>query len=74
MTVLSGQTENAGHFLQLATIAIGHRVIDFSFVGYVLRAPGSIVSVPRQACNACPGYSTDVDMVKSQHRQHLAGN
>ena len=27
MTVFSGQTENAGHFLQLATMAIGHKVI-----------------------------------------------
>ena len=27
MTVLSGQTENAGHFLQLAAMAIGHKVI-----------------------------------------------
>ena len=35
MTVFSGQTENAGHFLQLATIAIGHKVTrtSFSFVG-----------------------------------------
>ena len=27
MTVLSGQTENAGHFLQLTAMAIGHKVI-----------------------------------------------
>jgi hypothetical protein len=27
MTVLSGQTENAGHFLQLAAMAMGHKVI-----------------------------------------------
>jgi hypothetical protein len=29
MTVLRGQNENAGHFLQLAAIAIGHKVIAF---------------------------------------------
>ena len=28
MTVFSGQTETAGHFLQLATIAIGHKIIE----------------------------------------------
>ena len=27
MTVFRGHTENAGHFLQLATMAIGHKVI-----------------------------------------------
>ena len=27
MTVLRGQNENAGHFLQLAAMAIGHKVI-----------------------------------------------
>lgn len=27
MTVFSGHTENAGHFLQVATMAIGHNVI-----------------------------------------------
>ena len=27
MTPFRGQTENAGHFLQLATMAIGHNVI-----------------------------------------------
>jgi hypothetical protein len=27
MTVLRGHTENAGHFLQLAIMAIGHKVI-----------------------------------------------
>ena len=27
MTVLRGHTENAGHFLQLATMAIGHKII-----------------------------------------------
>ena len=27
MTVFSGQIEKAGHFLQLATMAIGHKVI-----------------------------------------------
>ena len=27
MTVFRGRTENAGHFLQLAIIAIGHKVM-----------------------------------------------
>lgn len=29
MTLFTGQTENAGHFLQPTTIAIGHKVISF---------------------------------------------
>ena len=31
ITVFSGQTENAGHFLQPATIAMGHRVMIIPF-------------------------------------------
>jgi hypothetical protein len=32
MTVFRGHTETAGHFLQLATMAIGHKVIALLFL------------------------------------------
>ena len=60
MTVFSGQTENAGHFLQLATMAIGHKVIALLLRWlFAHRANhdgllGAIVSVSRRACNAGP--------------------
>ncbi len=58
MTVFSGQTENAGHFLQLATMAIGHKVIALLLRWlFAHRADhdvllDAIVSVSRRACNA----------------------
>ena len=60
MTVFSGQTENAGHFLQPATMAIGHKVIAFLLRWlFAHRADhdvllGAIVSVSRRACKASP--------------------
>ena len=60
MTVFSGQTENAGHFLQPATMAIGHKVIALLLRWlFAHRADhdvllGAIVSVSRRACNASP--------------------
>ena len=58
MTVFSGQTENAGHFLQVATMAIGHKVIALLLRWmFAHRAdhdvlPCAIVSVSRRAYNA----------------------
>ena len=55
MTVFSGQTENAGHFLQPATMAIGHKVIALLLRWlFAHRADhdvllGAIVSVSRWA-------------------------
>ncbi len=60
MTVFSGQTENAGHFLQVATMAIGHKVIALLLRWlFAHRADhdvllDAIVSVSRRACNASP--------------------
>ena len=60
MTVFSGQTENAGHFLQPATMAIGHKVIALLLRWlFTHRADHdvllvAIVSVSRRACNASP--------------------
>ena len=46
ITVLSGQTESAGHFWHPATIAIGHRVMSSPFrrsaaAAYAARALGA---------------------------------
>ena len=56
MTVFSGQTENAGHFLQLATMAIGHKVITLLLRSLIAHGGpwGVIVSVSGRACNAAP--------------------
>ena len=60
MIVFSGQTVNAGHFLQLATMAIGHKVITL-LLRWLFAHPaehelllGAIVGVSRRACNAPP--------------------
>ena len=43
MTVFRGHTENAGHFLQLATMAIGHKVIALLLLSlFELRAEPEI--------------------------------
>ena len=58
MTVFSGQIVNAGHFLQLATMAIGHKVIEL-FLRWLFAhwaehevLLGAIVGELRRACNA----------------------
>src|SRR3979411_2306425 len=55
MTPFRGQTLNAGHFLQVATMAIGHRVMSHLLFGSVAE---HVHAVSRGLASFAPGHSS----------------